>query len=45
MNGSHANGIKPINSAGRRNENNRDYIRWCFSDAEMAELFRRELTE
>jgi len=35
-------GIKPINSTGRRDENNRDYIRWCFADAEMAEQFRRE---
>jgi hypothetical protein len=25
-------GIRAINSTGRRDENNRDFIRWCFAD-------------
>ena len=28
------NGIRAINSTGRRDENGRNYIRWCFADRE-----------
>ena len=35
-------GIRSINSRGRRDENNRDYIRWCFADPKLAEAFARE---
>jgi hypothetical protein len=30
---------------GRRDENNRDYIRWCFADAEMAKAFAAEFNQ
>ena len=33
------NGIRAINSTGRRDENGRDYIRWCFADREIAAAF------
>ena len=32
-------GIRAINSTGRRDENNRDYIRWCFADPAMDETY------
>ena len=32
-------GIRAINSTGRRDEYNRDYIRWCFADPKLAEAF------
>jgi len=35
-------GIRAIHSTGRRDENNRDYIRWCFADEAMASEFARE---
>jgi hypothetical protein len=35
-------GIKPLTSTGRRDEHNRDYIRWCFADSEMAKAFAAE---
>ena len=35
-------GIRAINSTGRRDENNRDYIRWCFADPAIAEAFASE---
>ena len=35
-------GIRAINSAGRRDENNRDYIRWCFADPALAQAFADE---
>jgi hypothetical protein len=35
-------GIKPLTSTGRRDENNRNYIRWCFAEEALAEQFRRE---
>ena len=35
-------GIRAINSTGRRDENNRDYIRWCFADEAIASEFARE---
>jgi hypothetical protein len=35
-------GIRAINSTGRRDENNRDYIRWCFADADTAAAFAAE---
>jgi hypothetical protein len=35
-------GIKPINSTGRRDENNRDHIRWCVADGEIAKKFASE---
>jgi hypothetical protein len=37
-------GIRAINSTGRRDENNRDYIRWCFADADTAAAFAAEFT-
>jgi hypothetical protein len=37
-----ARGIPALNSTGRRDEHNRDYIRWCFADPEIAELFEKE---
>jgi hypothetical protein len=33
------NGIRAINSTGRRDENGRDYIRWCCADQEIAAAF------
>jgi hypothetical protein len=35
-------GIRAINSTGRRDENGRDYIRWCFADPKIAEAFASE---
>jgi hypothetical protein len=35
-------GIRAINSTGRRDENGRDYIRWCFADPAVAEAFAKE---
>ena len=37
-------GIRVINSTGRRDENGRDYIRWCFADADTAAAFAAEFT-
>jgi len=37
-----ARGIPALNSTGRRDENNRDIIRWCFADSEMAAMFEKE---
>jgi hypothetical protein len=37
-----ARGIRAIHSTGRRDENNRDIIRWCFADLETAALFEKE---
>src|SRR5262245_20147836 len=37
-----ARGIRAIHSTGRRDENNRDYIRWCFADETIAREFARE---
>jgi len=34
-----ARGIRALNSTGRRDENNRDYIRWCFADPIAAKEF------
>jgi hypothetical protein len=34
--------IKPLTSTGRRDEHSRDYIRWCFADAERANAFAAE---
>jgi uncharacterized protein CbrC (UPF0167 family) len=34
-----ARGIRAIHSTGRRDENNRDYIRWCFADPVAAKEF------
>jgi hypothetical protein len=31
--------IRAIHSAGRRDKNNRDYIRWCFPDPVAAKEF------
>ena len=36
-----AHGIPDVSGQSRR-ENGRDIIRWCFADAEMAALFRKE---
>jgi hypothetical protein len=36
------NGIRAINSTGRRDENGRDYIRWCFADPALAAAFAKE---
>jgi hypothetical protein len=35
-------GVDAHTGKGRRDENNRDYIRWCFADAEMAKVFAAE---
>ena len=32
-------GIRAIHSTGRRDENNRDIIRWCFADPVAAKEF------
>jgi hypothetical protein len=32
-------GIRAINSTGRRDENARDIIRWCFADPAIAKSF------
>jgi hypothetical protein len=37
-----AHGIEAMSGRGWRDENNRDYIRWCFPDAEMAKAFAAE---
>jgi hypothetical protein len=34
-------GIRAINSTGRRDENGRDIIRWCFADPKLAERFAK----
>jgi hypothetical protein len=34
-----ARGIRAIHSTGRRDENKRDYIRWCFADPIAAKDF------
>jgi hypothetical protein len=34
--------IRAIHSTGRRDESNRDYIRWCFADETIASEFARE---
>ena len=34
-----ARGIRAIHSTGRRDENNRDIIRWCFADPVAAKEF------
>jgi hypothetical protein len=36
------NGLRAINSTGRRDENGRDYIRWCFADPALAAAFAKE---
>jgi hypothetical protein len=33
-----ARGIRAIHSTGRRDENNRDIIRWCFADPAARDL-------
>ena len=38
------NGIRAINSTGRRDENGRNYIRWCFADREIAAAFAAEFS-
>ena len=35
-------GIRAINSTGRRDENGRNYIRWCFAYPKLAEAFASE---
>jgi hypothetical protein len=35
-------GVRAINSTGRRDENGRDYIRWCFADPGLAAAFAKE---
>jgi hypothetical protein len=34
--------VSTIHSTGRRDENNRDYVRWCFADEAIANEFERE---
>ena len=34
-----ARGIQDQHGRGRRDENGRDYIRWCFADPAIAEAF------
>jgi len=38
-------GIKPQRGHGRRDENGRDIIRWCFADPKLAEAFASEFNE
>lgn len=33
-----ARGIRAMRGSSRRDENNRDYVTWCFADAAMAEF-------
>ncbi len=35
-------GIQAMRGRSRRDENNRDYMTWCFADAETAEAFSAE---
>jgi hypothetical protein len=35
-------GVRAINSTGRRGENGRYYVRWCFADPALAEAFASE---
>jgi hypothetical protein len=37
-----ARGIQDQRGRSRRDENNRDYIRWCFADLATAEAFAKE---
>jgi hypothetical protein len=39
------NGIRAINSTGRRDENGRDCIRWCFADREIAATFAHKFKQ
>jgi hypothetical protein len=34
--------VRAINSTGRRGENGRYYVRWCFADPALAEAFASE---
>ena len=36
-------GIRAIKSTGRRDENGRDIIWWCFADPKLAEAFAKEV--
>ena len=38
------NGIRAINSTGRRDENGGNFIRWCFADREIAATFAAEFS-
>jgi hypothetical protein len=35
-----ARGIQAMRGTSRRDENNCDYVTWCFADAETANIFR-----
>ena len=37
-----ARGIEAMHGRGRRDENGRDYVRWCFADRATADLFEKE---
>ena len=37
-----AHDIQAMSGHGWRDENNRDYIRWCFADTGMAKAFAAE---
>jgi hypothetical protein len=39
-----AMGIEAMYGRGRRDENGRDYIRWCFADPETAKAFASEFS-
>jgi hypothetical protein len=38
----HARGIITMHGRGRRDENGRNYIRWCFADPTTAKMFADE---
>ena len=37
-----ARDIEAMRGRGRRDQNNRDYVTWCFADAETAKAFAAE---
>jgi hypothetical protein len=38
-------GIRALHLTGQRDENHRDYIRWCFADAETAAAFASQFKQ
>jgi hypothetical protein len=40
-----ARNIPVMRGRGRRDENNREYIRWCFADKAIAEAFAAEFKQ
>jgi hypothetical protein len=40
----HARGIQAMHGRGWRDENGRDYIRWCFADVQVVAAFANEVS-